>query len=242
MRLNGKFAVITGAGSGIGNKTALKFIEHGANLILIDKNEIDLSELNRVKKDSQEILTYSFDVGSEKNWIDLRDNLISKKIYIDILVNNAGIGIEGNAETVLEKNLDLEISVNVKGPIWATKNLLNLFNDYSSIINISSIEGIVGNPNYLSYCATKAAVRNLTKSTALYFGEINKKIRINSVHPGYIKTPMVANDFDDYVKLHPIGRFGEANEIANVILFLASDESSFVHGSELIVDGGFLAK
>ena len=114
-----------------------------------------------------------------------------------------------------------------------------------SIINMSSIEGIVGIAEYVAYSAGKAGVRNLTKSAALYAGKRGYPIRVNSIHPGYIKTPLIGDDhamLSELVKRHPIGFLGEAVDVANMALFLASDEARFCTGAEYVVDGGFLAQ
>lgn len=243
MRLKDKLTIITGAGSGIGQAISKMFFEEGANLILLDKKEICKKDLEMKASPKQFVEYFQLDVGSESDWVAFTDQLKLKKFSkIDVLVNNAGIAIEGNAEDILEENLDLEIHVNLKGPIFGTKHVLPFLGSEGAIINISSVEGIVGNPDYLAYCATKGAVRNLTKSTALYLGKVKKNIRINSIHPGYVKTPMIGDDIQKYIPHHPINRIGEPKDIAYAALFLASDESSFVHGSELIVDGGFLAR
>jgi NAD(P)-dependent dehydrogenase (short-subunit alcohol dehydrogenase family) len=139
-----------------------------------------------------------------------------------------------------------ELAVNLNGSFFGVKHAFkNLREKGGSIINLSSIEGIVGHPEYAAYCAGKGAIRNLTKSAALYAGRSGYKIRVNSIHPGYIVTPMVGNDpveLTRLAKLHPIGFLGEAIDIANMALFLASDESRFATGAEFVVDGGFLAQ
>ncbi|KAF1012906.1 MAG: Cyclopentanol dehydrogenase [Acinetobacter bereziniae] len=171
MRLKNKTVVITGAASGIGFAIASIFIQEGANLLLIDKQPMSKVELAETKYSQQFIEIFQMDIGNEKEWCEFVNQLLFKKIFkIDVLINNAGLAIEGNAEDIQEENLDIEINVNLKGPIFGTKHMLPLFGDRGSIINISSIEGIVGNADYLAYCATKGAVRNLTKSTALYLG------------------------------------------------------------------------
>ncbi|MDX8237967.1 SDR family oxidoreductase [Acinetobacter pittii] len=243
MRLKDKVVIITGAASGIGFAIAQKFFEEGANLILLDKHPMEKQAVGILSNSQQYIELCKLDVGCEKDWVEFTSQLELKNINkVDVLVNNAGIAIEGNAEDILEKNLDLEINVNLKGPIFGTKHILPFFGNSGSIINISSIEGIVGNADYLAYCATKGAVRNLTKSTALYLGDTKKNIRINSIHPGYVRTSMIGDDIQKYIPLHPINRIGEPKDIAFAALFLASDESTFVHGSEIVVDGGFLAR
>ncbi|MBD2835563.1 SDR family oxidoreductase [Pseudomonas sp. JM0905a] len=247
MRLQAKVAVISGACSGIGEATAIRFAQEGARLVLGDideaKSEILLQKLAQF---GCEALFVRLDVRKEDDWIDLFVKAKSRFGKVDVVMNNAGIAISGTVEDMSFDDWTKELSVNLNGVFLGTKHGMKALRaEGGSIINLSSIEGIVGHPGYAAYSAGKGAVRNLTKSAALHAGRSGYKVRVNSIHPGYIKTPMVGDDPEELAhltKLHPIGFLGEPVDIANMALFLASDESKFATGAEFVIDGGFLAQ
>jgi NAD(P)-dependent dehydrogenase (short-subunit alcohol dehydrogenase family) len=246
-RLEGKTALITGAGSGIGAACALRFFEEGAQVVLADINASAAEKgLSTIQSLGGTGIAVKLDVTQEREWIDAFKSATDGFGRVDILVNNAGIGIEGNVEEMSFADWSKELSVNLNGVFLGTKyGMKNMKSSGGSIINMSSIEGIVGIAEYAAYSAGKAGVRNLTKSAALFAGKRGYRIRVNSIHPGYIKTPMLGDNeeyFADLVKKHPIGFLGEAVDVANMALFLASNEARFCTGAEYVVDGGFLAQ
>ena len=246
-RLVNKTALITGAASGIGAATAVRFAEEGARVVLSDANQSAVEKvLSTIERAGGEGIAVKLDVTQESQWLEAFALATDAFGQIDILMNNAGIGIEGNVEDMSFADWNRELGVNLHGVFLGTKyGITNMKSSGGSIINMSSIEGIVGIAEYVAYSAGKAGVRNLTKAAALHAGKSGYRIRVNSIHPGYIKTPMIGGDagyLSELVKKHPIGFLGEPIDVANMALFLASDESRFCTGAEFIVDGGFLAQ
>ncbi len=250
-RLAGKVALITGAASGIGKATAELFRREGAQLILSDLNGPGVEAVAAALGNSS--LGLQHDVTDEAAWE--RVMAAGKGAFgrLDIVVNNAGVG-RGSPllETSLAQWRDV-IAANLDSVFLGCRfGVAAMKETGGSIVNISSILGIVGTPFALAYSASKGGVRLLTKSVALECAQSGWRIRVNSVHPGYIDTPMVQASIanspapDDRKKhllaQHPIGRLGQASEIAEGILYLASDASSFVTGTELVVDGGYTAR
>ncbi|WP_085726603.1 SDR family oxidoreductase [Pseudomonas sp. R37(2017)] len=247
MRLEGKVAVISGACSGLGKATAIRFAQEGARLVLGDINEqAAQSIVAQIVETGSDAMFVRLDVRDETNWIDLFKQANAHFGKVDVVMNSAGIAIPGNVEEVSFEDWKRELDVNLNGTFLGTKHGMKALREQGgSIINLSSIEGIVGIDTYAAYSAGKAGVRNLTKSAALHAGRKGYKVRVNSIHPGYIKTPMIGDDPVELArlgKLHPIGHVGEPMDIANMALFLASDESKFATGAEFIIDGGFLAQ
>lgn len=248
-RVEGKVAIVTGAASGIGAAAARALAREGARVVLSDLAEDAGRAL--AEEIGETAIFLKHDVASEDDWRAVIATARETFGRIDVLVNNAGIG--GSTplfETTLEQwraytavNLDgVFLGLRHAGPVMAEAG-------GGSIINLASILGKVGHPGAGAYCASKGGVTLLTKSAALELAPLG--IRVNSVHPGYIDTPMVSkalieaeNGNEVRVQLiaaHALGRLGRAEEIANAIVFLASDESSFMTGSELVVDGGYTA-
>ena len=172
---------------------------------------------------------------------------------LDIVVNNAGVALGANVEDTTLDDWRKLMSINLDGVFLGTKCAIAAMKDHGgSIINLSSIEGLIGDPNLAAYNASKGGVRIFTKSAALHCAKAGYKIRVNSVHPGYIWTPMVegyvgASADPEATKaalaaLHPLGHIGEPDDIAYGVLYLASDESKFVTGAELVIDGGYTAQ
>jgi len=254
-RLKDKVIIITGAALGIGKATAQLFASEGAKVAvtdIMDKEGTDLVKQIILEGGIAEF--WHLDVSNEFSVKEVMNNIVKKWGKINVLVNNAGIsGINVPTHEVTEREWDKVMAINVKGVFFCTKHAIPFMkkNRKGSIINISSIYGIVGAPDVPPYHASKGAVREMSKTDALIYAPDG--IRVNSVHPGFIWTPMVKN----YIKesnttleegrknlesLHPIGRIGEPLDIAFGILYLASDESSFVTGIELLIDGGYTAK
>lgn len=255
-RLSNKVCLITGAASGIGKATAALFREEAAIVILSDIND----EIGtQVAKDLDSDYIH-LDVSQEQDWVSAFDFINQKYNKLDILVNNAGIG--GFTQTKgphSAEDIDLEswrqvMAVNSDGVALGCKYAIKMMKQKKSgsIVNISSRSGLVGIPNMVAYAASKAAVRNHTKSVALYCAQSGYNIRCNSIHPGAILTPMWDPFFgqDELEKERlvkgiaagvPLRRMGEPKDVAYGALYLASDESAYVTGIELNIDGGILA-
>ena len=249
MRLKDKVVIITGGVGGIGSATVRLFAVEGVKLVIVDVNENEGEALASELKDDGYAATFiSLDVTNEQQWIRAVDATIEKYGQLDILVNNAGIF---RMETVDETDLELWNriqEVNATGVFLGIKHGAAAMrrSGGGSIVNISSGAGIVGSATGAAYHASKGAVRLLTKAAAIQYAADG--IRVNSVHPGVTNTPMIRELMADetagagFLAGTPMGRLGRPEEIANAILFLASDEASFITGAELVVDGGFTAQ
>ena len=255
-RLENKIALITGASRGIGKAIAEVFHQQGAIVILTDISNYDGTIL--AEKLGEKCEYFQLDVKNEDDWIAISNTIKTKYGKLDILVNNAGITgfLETNGPFDAE-NVDINSwnevhNVNSTGTMLGCKYAIALMKENGgSIINISSRSGIVGIPAAVAYASSKASVRNHTKSVALYCAEKGYKIRCNSVHPAAIMTPMwdamLGEGIEREKKIShlevgiPLGKFGEAIDVAYGVLYLASDESKYVTGIELTIDGGILA-
>ena len=249
VRLEGKVALISGGARGQGAVEARMFAEEGASVVIGDildeqgrQTEAELQELG------YNVTYVHLDVTSESDWDAAVQTAVSAYGKLDVLLNNAGILIRKNIEETTEEDWDRIFAVNAKGVFLGTKAAIPAMRDAGggSIINISSTAGLVGSPNgSASYTATKGAVRLFTKSTAIQHA--SEGIRCNSIHPGPIETDMIADTLNnpDNMALRmqrlPLGRVGKPSEIAYGAIYLASDESSFVTGSEVVIDGGTTA-
>jgi NAD(P)-dependent dehydrogenase (short-subunit alcohol dehydrogenase family) len=249
--LTNKIALVTGAASGIGRETAERFAEEGAEVILADiaeeRLEVALAALRRYAGGHQARV---LDVTREAAWIDASKWIDATFGRLDILVNNAGYGRFQTLEETSFADWRAIMAVNLDSVFLATKYLLPLLarSGKGSIVNVSSIRGLVAGPGTGAYCASKAGVRLFTKSTALECAAAGNGVRANSIHPGQVETPLSAAALSDpsrrrsTVDRIPLGRMGQPVEIAAAIVFLASDASSFMTGAELVVDGGFTAQ
>jgi cyclopentanol dehydrogenase len=250
-RLDGKVAIVTGGASGIGEATSRLFSMHGAKVVIADIDDAKGARLEAdLKRTGCDAVYSRLDVASEADWQKVVAEAVKRYGRLDIVVNNAGMsGPRGRAwvtETTVE-NWDVVMSVNATGVFLGTKHGILAMQKAGggSIINVSSIYGIVGSKGGAVYHASKGAVRTFTKAAAIQYARDN--IRVNSVHPGFVDTPMTADLHsrpgvrEERTALTPLGRLGTPQDIANGILFLASDESSWVTGLELIIDGGTLA-
>ncbi len=248
MRLQGKVAVITGAGSGIGRATALLFAREGAKVVVSDyKEDTAKTTLEEVLKNKGEGIALKADVSKEEEVRQLMEETFKRYSRLDILINNAGIGEVSPVEELSEETWYRTIDINLKGVFLCSKHAIPYMRKGGggSIVNNASILGHVGFPGAAAYSAAKGGVVMLTKNMALDYAK--DKIRVNAVCPGFIRTPMVekgaVKDQLDYLAtLHPLGRLGEPLEVAYAMLFLASDEASFITGSSLMVDGGYTAR
>ncbi|MCH9672707.1 MAG: SDR family oxidoreductase [Gammaproteobacteria bacterium] len=243
MRLAGKVALISGASQGIGAAVAQRFAEEGAIVILGDVNETAGEGLaSQLAKTGAQAQFYRLDVTDSKAWEATVASLMADHGRLDILVNNAGIYQREPLDAISEADWDRMMSVNAKGPFLGVKAVLGAMraSGGGSIVNISSTAGLRASIA-AHYGASKGAVRLMTKSIAMVYAKDG--IRCNSVHPGPVETAMgyaaVPEDIrEERLGGVPLGRYAAPVEIANAVLFLASDEASFVTGSELVVDGG----
>lgn len=249
-RLKDKVAIVTGAAQGIGEATARAFIAEGASVVITDVNEEKGSKL--AKELGKKALFIKQDVSDTDDWKNLVTRAETQYGHINILVNNAGTF--GQVANVMDLDDDVylkTISINQNSVFYGMKYVLPsmLKAGEGSIINVSSMAGIVAVKGYpsVAYVASKFAVRGMSKAAAMEFAD--KNIRVNSVHPGFIKTPMTASAFtgEDSMneiasQLVPLKRLSEASEVANLIVFLGSNESSYITGTEQIIDGGVTAR
>jgi NAD(P)-dependent dehydrogenase (short-subunit alcohol dehydrogenase family) len=251
-RVQGKVAIVTGAASGIGAETARALAREGARVVLTDRAADEGAALaEQLASGGAETLFAAHDVTSEEDWIAVVTTAKARFGRIDVLVNNAGVG---GGQPLLESTLEqwrTVTAVNLDGVFLGMRHVCPVMIETGggSVINLSSILGKVGQAGAVAYCASKGGVALMTKAAALELAPMG--VRVNSVHPGYIETPMVANALhqsengnemrDMLITRHALGRMGVPKEIANGIVFLASDESSFMTGSELVIDGGYTA-
>ncbi|MBE12237.1 MAG: cyclopentanol dehydrogenase [Chloroflexi bacterium] len=250
MRLEGKVALISGGARGMGAVEAKLFVQEGAKVVFGDVREEEGQKLEaEIAESGGEAVFTKLDVTSADDWQSAVDLAVSRFGKLDILVNNAGIFDNATVENTTVEAWDRVLDINAKGVFLGSKSAIGAMREAGggSIVNISSTAGLTGSAVSSAYNASKGAVRLLTKATAVQFG--SEKIRANSVHPGPIETDMVKQVFlddeslrDERIAAIPQGRFGKPEEVANCVLFLASDEASYMTGSELVVDGGWTAQ
>lgn len=249
MRLEGKVAIITGAASGMGAEEARLFAREGAKVVVADITDEDGEAVARQIEDTGgEAMYVHADVTSAESWQTLVDQTVERYGRVDVLVNNAGISSTAYSDPLDMDGWDRIMDINSTGVYLGTRAVVPIMQEAGggSIVNISSIRGFVAGENgHPAYEASKGAVRIFSKAAAVRYGPDN--IRVNSVHPGFMP-PMkssnaaLATERDDFIRQTPLRRRGETIEVANGVLFLASDEASYVTGTELVVDGGFTAK
>ena len=239
-RLAGKIALVTGGARGIGRASAERFAEEGAVVVAGDIGEAEPFAGPRV--------TFRrLDVTSEAQWHDVVDAVVAEHGRIDVLLNNAGtVGSYEALDTIAIDDWHRVVELNQTGPFLGMRTVVPVMrrNGGGSIINVSSMWGIVSAPGVAAYTASKGALRLMSKNAALSF--VGDGIRVNSLHPGIIDTPMIAAQDAEItrsvVESTPMKRLGTARELANGALFLASDESSYMTGAELVIDGGSTAQ
>jgi NAD(P)-dependent dehydrogenase (short-subunit alcohol dehydrogenase family) len=249
MRLENKVAIITGAASGMGAATAARFGREGAKVIIADMLEQEgRAVADSIREAGGTAVFLALDVTDEIGWKAVVEETVRAFGKLDILVNNAGISGSATNDLLDSGLWERVMAVNSTGVFLGTAAAVRQMqqNGGGSIVNLSSISGIVGQSMvHMSYNAAKGAVRVMTKSTAVQFGK--DKIRCNSVHPGLMPPMRTSGATADpavrakMLRAVPLGRTGEVDEVANAILFLASDEASYITGAELYVDGGYLA-
>ncbi|MBT0665292.1 SDR family oxidoreductase [Geobacter pelophilus] len=243
-KLSGKNALITGGNSGIGLATARLFREHGASLIITGRDQASLAEARTAL--GEDVLAVQSDAGNLADIEQLMNVAKERCGQLDVLFVNAGMALAAPFELVAENIFDEMVAVNIKGIFFTIQKALPLLANGSSVIITTSITNQMGSPNFSVYGACKAAQRSLVKSLGLEL--IGRGIRVNAISPGPIATPMygrvgLPNEVEQMVKAEiqgksPLKRFGESEEVAKVALFLASDDSSYIVGDEIVVDGG----
>lgn len=264
--LSGKFALVTGAAGGIGAAVARTLADSGATVIVTDlaaKSDDGAAVVAEIAANGGNAEFLALDVSDEEQWRSVMSQVEERHGGLDVLVNNAGVVLVKPVEEVTLEEMRWITRINIEGAFHGIKHALPLMKPRAaanpagaSIINFSSAMGIKGYPFGSMYSMTKGAIRLFSKSLALEFAALKYNIRVNSIHPGLVDTPMVEHECDElsqlnamgtstpeemrqaFQELNPLGRLGTPQELANAVLFLASDLSSFVTGSEMTVDGG----
>ncbi|MFQ6030845.1 MAG: SDR family NAD(P)-dependent oxidoreductase [Dehalococcoidia bacterium] len=249
MRLQDKVALISGGARGMGAVEARLFAQEGARVVIGDLLEPEGRQVEaEINENGGECLFVRLDVTSEINWQEAVATTVARFGKLDILVNNAGIYRTERVEETSVELWEQIMAINAKGVFLGTKHAIPALREAGggSIVNISSTAGLVGNGTSAAYGASKGAVRIFTKTTAIQYAKDG--IRANSVHPSMIETPMTEHLLADAafrqerVAMNPLGRLGRPEDVAYGVLFLASDESSYMTGSELVIDGGRTAQ
>ncbi|MEM8563868.1 MAG: glucose 1-dehydrogenase [Pseudomonadota bacterium] len=253
MRVEGKIALVTGGGSGLGEAMCVRLAQEGAVVVVTD---INVESAERVAQSiGDRAIAMQQDVADEARWAAVLDDIVERYGQLDVLVNNAGIALVGTVEDTTLEDWRLTNSINLDAVFLGTREAIKIMKERGgSIINISSVEGIIGEQKIAAYNASKGGVRIFTKSAALHCCDQGYAIRVNSVHPGFIETPMVSGAIDTMGEIEseafttrivgniPMGHMGEPIDVANGVLYLASDESKYMTGSELVIDGGYIAR
>jgi len=252
-RVKNKVVIITGAAGGIGRASALLLAREGAKVVVTDINEAAAGKVaEMIGTLGAQALALKHDVSSETEWSRVIDRTLTDFGRLDVLVNNAGVIFYKKIEETSLEEWRWLMSINLDGVFLGTKFAIGAMKitGGGSIINISSVAGLIGNPDASAYHASKGAVRLFTKAAAIECSQAGYgyNIRVNSIHPGVINTAMAdplradQNKYQAALSWHPIGHFGEPEDVAYGVLYLASDESKFLTGTELVIDGGWTAR
>jgi len=251
-RLEGKTALVTGAASGIGLQTSIRLAEEGALVMMTDINHKE--GLQQAEKLGANATFLKLDITEEEEWISVLDETVKRFDRLDILVNSAGMVLIADVEQITLEDWRKVHAVNLDGTFLGCKHGVRVMKEFGagSIINLSSVSGMIGGFNLAAYNSSKGAVRMLTKSVALHCARAGYGIRCNSIHPTFIETPMLESMIRDspdpekarqtLVRQVPLRRIGKPDDVANMIVYLASDESTFVTGTEMVIDGGVIAQ
>ena len=251
-RLEGKTALVTGAASGIGLQTSIRLAEEGALVMMTDINHEE--GLQQAEKLGANATFLKLDITEEEEWISVLDETVKRFGRLDILVNSAGMVLIADVEQITLEDWRKVHAINLDGTFLGCKHGVRVMKEFGagSIINLSSVSGMIGGFNLAAYNSSKGAVRMLTKSVALHCARAGYGIRCNSIHPTFIETPMLESMIRDspdpekarqtLVRQVPLRRIGKPDDVANMIVYLASDESTFVTGTEMVIDGGVIAQ
>ena len=251
-RLEGKTALVTGAASGIGLQTSIRLAEEGALVMMTDINHKE--GLQQAEKLGANATFLKLDITEEEEWISVLDETVKRFDRLEILVNSAGMVLIADVEQITLEDWRKVHAVNLDGTFLGCKHGVRVMKEFGagSIINLSSVSGMIGGFNLAAYNSSKGAVRMLTKSVALHCARAGYGIRCNSIHPTFIETPMLESMILDspdpekarqtLVRQVPLRRIGKPDDVANMIVYLASDESTFVTGTEMVIDGGVIAQ
>ncbi len=261
-RVKGKIAIVTGAARGLGKAQALLLAKEGAKVVATDINETLGEKLpEEIRREGGEVLFIKQDVSSEESWKEVMEKTLSEFGKLDVLVNNAGVLFHHTIEDISLEDWRRVLNINLEGVFLGTKHAIRAMKKSGggSIVNISSIAGLVGMPDTSSYVASKGAVRLFTKSAALECSKakLDYNIRVNSIHPGFIFTEMIEGvlnsdvektgmTFEEVKKMYEdftmMKHFGDPEDVAYGVLYFASDESKYTTGAELTIDGGYTAQ
>lgn len=252
-RVENRIAIVTGAGSGIGQASAIRLAEEGATVICADLNPESAALTTKQISDlNLHAESYVIDISKSKSCDELATYCVKKYGFIDILVNNAGVNLPGVFHEVSNETIDRTLNVNVKGAMYLSRAVIPhmLNSGRGSIVNMSSVNGLVSEPYLSVYSASKGAIVMFTRGIALDYAKTG--IRCNAICPGWVDTPInhahakmlggLDHVYSTISSFQPIGRPGTSREIAHLVLFLASDESSFITGSVISADGGMTAQ
>lgn len=249
-RVDEKIAIVTGGALGIGRATAEMLAAEGARVVVTDINEKEArATVERIEERGGAASFYHHDVVSEDDWEQIVKEAEASWGAPDVLVNNAGLYLINELEDTTLEDWNRIMDVNVTGVFLGMKHVASAMKaaEGGSIINMSSVAGLIGSPGHVAYGASKGAVRTMTKDAAIEYAQ--EGVRVNSVHPAYIDTQMAeygaeksGQSKEELAAMHPIGHMGAPDDVAYAVLYLASDESSFVTGAELVLDGGFTAQ
>ncbi|MCL2760400.1 MAG: SDR family oxidoreductase [Desulfuromonadales bacterium] len=247
MRFKSKVVIVTGGTSGIGEATVKAFAKEGAKIVIADFDEKGKDLASKLKKAGHEALFIKIDVSKEKDTKKMVAETVKHFGKIDILFANAGIANDNEATGLTLEAWQKTIDVNLTGVFLSDKYVIEQMVKQKSggaIVNCGSIHGFVGRNQVTAYGASKGGVKLLTQTLAIDYAKHN--IRVNAICPGYIDTPLLdiipAKQKKALAALHPLGRLGRSEEVANAVLFLASDEASFITGASLLIDGGYTAQ
>ena len=251
-RVDGKIALVTGAASGIGLQASLRLAEEGARVMMTDIN------VENVKKEAEKLGRNAeflkLDITLEEDWISVLRETVKHFQSLDILVNSAGMVLIADVEQISLEDWRQVHAVNLDGTFLGCKHGVRVMKEFGagSIINLSSVSGLIGGFNLAAYNSSKGAVRMLSKSVALHCARSGYGIRCNSIHPTFIETPMLDSMIQDapdpekarqtLIRQVPLKRIGTTDDVAKMIVYLASDESTFVTGTEMVIDGGVVAQ
>jgi NAD(P)-dependent dehydrogenase (short-subunit alcohol dehydrogenase family) len=240
LKLEGKVALITGGNSGIGLATAQRFAEQGAHVFITGRRQAQLDEAIASIKGRVDALRG--DVTCAEDLDRLFESIKAKAGRLDILVTSSGVAAYATLDATTPEHFDQTFDVNVRGMVFTVQRAVQLMSEGASIVLVGSIAGSIGNPGYGTYSATKAAVRSYSRTWAKELA--GRGIRVNTVSPGPIDTPMMDGASEEVkqglTSMIAMNRLGAPDEVANAVLYLASADSSYVTGAELVVDGGFM--